>query len=63
MTRSRSGEGVEATGRTLRGSARLGATDHLVQIRMSGEQAHKAVDPAKDDLASPQVAHSLDAQP
>ncbi len=58
-----SSEGVEATARALGGPARLAATDDLVEIGLSRELTDKAVDPSEDDLASPQVAHSLDPQP
>ena len=44
-------------------TARLAAPDGVVKMGLSGELADQAVDPSEDDLAAPQVAHSLDPQP
>ena len=45
------------------GLTRLAATDGIVQVRVPGKLADKAVDPSKDDLPAPHVANSLDPQP
>src|SRR5438105_13544713 len=45
------------------GLARLAAADGIIQVRVPGKLADKAVNPSEDDLPAPQVANSLDPQP
>ena len=56
-------ESVQPTDRTLGSLTRLAAADGVVQVRVPGKPADKAVDPSEDDLPAPQVADSLDPQP